>query len=255
MSNRPATEGACDSKTAGQGARHLHESQPTATAYEKSLFPLLRLGATAFGGPAAHIAMMEEEFVRRRRWLSHQEFLDMLGASNLVPVRVRRKWRFASVINERLERAGNRRRMLHRSGDADGDGVRVGLLGFGIASSNSRRSTGSNPVIIAVVLQALWTLARGNRDEFLAAIGPPRDGGRPCRRKPAARSCWPPYRDDAASMESGNAASGDLPIPVAEVTSPSTSRRPDSSLTCGLFSTFRRGHLEAAGLYGLPGSW
>ena len=47
--------------------------------------PFLRLGTIAFGGPAAHIAMMEEEFVRRRRWLSHQEFLDMLGASNLVP--------------------------------------------------------------------------------------------------------------------------------------------------------------------------
>jgi len=45
----------------------------------------LRLGTTAFGGPAAHIAMMEEEFVRRRKWLSHQQFLDMLGAVNLIP--------------------------------------------------------------------------------------------------------------------------------------------------------------------------
>jgi chromate transporter len=45
----------------------------------------LRLGATAFGGPAAHIAMMEEEVVRRRRWLTTQEFLDLVGASNLIP--------------------------------------------------------------------------------------------------------------------------------------------------------------------------
>jgi chromate transporter len=45
----------------------------------------LRLGTTAFGGPAAHVAMMEEEFVRRRGWLSHEEFLDMLGATNLIP--------------------------------------------------------------------------------------------------------------------------------------------------------------------------
>ena len=44
----------------------------------------LRLGTTAFGGPAAHIAMMEEEFVRRRGRVSHEDFLDMLGASNLV---------------------------------------------------------------------------------------------------------------------------------------------------------------------------
>ena len=45
----------------------------------------LRLGATAFGGPAAHIAMMEEEVVRRRGWLTHQELLDLLGAANLIP--------------------------------------------------------------------------------------------------------------------------------------------------------------------------
>src|SRR5579863_6950946 len=45
----------------------------------------LRLGTTAFGGPAAHIAMMEDEFVRRRRWLSREQFLDMLGATNLIP--------------------------------------------------------------------------------------------------------------------------------------------------------------------------
>jgi chromate transporter len=45
----------------------------------------LRLGATAFGGPAAHIAMMEDEVVRRRRWLTHEEFLDLLGATNLIP--------------------------------------------------------------------------------------------------------------------------------------------------------------------------
>lgn len=44
-----------------------------------------RLGTTAFGGPAAHVAMMEEEFVRRRGWISHGEFLDMLGATNLIP--------------------------------------------------------------------------------------------------------------------------------------------------------------------------
>ena len=45
----------------------------------------LKLGATAFGGPAAHIAMMEDEVVRRRGWLSREQFLDYVGAANLIP--------------------------------------------------------------------------------------------------------------------------------------------------------------------------
>jgi len=43
------------------------------------------MGLTAFGGPAAHIAMMEDEFVSRRRWLSRQHFLDLVGATSLIP--------------------------------------------------------------------------------------------------------------------------------------------------------------------------
>jgi chromate transporter len=45
----------------------------------------LRLGFIAFGGAAAHIALMEEEFVRRRKWLSREEFVDRVGAVNLLP--------------------------------------------------------------------------------------------------------------------------------------------------------------------------
>ncbi|HUI75348.1 MAG TPA: chromate efflux transporter [Candidatus Acidoferrum sp.] len=45
----------------------------------------LRLGFVAFGGPAAHIAMMENEFVRRRQWLTREEFLDRMGAVGLLP--------------------------------------------------------------------------------------------------------------------------------------------------------------------------
>jgi chromate transporter len=48
-----------------------------------SLF--LRLGFTAFGGPAAHIAMMEDETVRRRGWLTREQFLDLFGAASLIP--------------------------------------------------------------------------------------------------------------------------------------------------------------------------
>lgn len=45
----------------------------------------LRLGATSFGGPAAHIAMMEEEFVHRRQWLTREKFLHLLGLTQLIP--------------------------------------------------------------------------------------------------------------------------------------------------------------------------
>jgi chromate transporter len=45
----------------------------------------LRLGATAFGGPVAHLAMMEDEVVGRRRWLTRERFLDLYGATNLIP--------------------------------------------------------------------------------------------------------------------------------------------------------------------------
>lgn len=45
----------------------------------------LRLGLVAFGGPAAHLALLEDEFVSRRGWLSRQRFLDLMGATNLIP--------------------------------------------------------------------------------------------------------------------------------------------------------------------------
>jgi chromate transporter len=45
----------------------------------------LKLGLIGFGGPAVHIAMMEEEIVRRRQWMTHKHFLDLIGATNLIP--------------------------------------------------------------------------------------------------------------------------------------------------------------------------
>ncbi|MFT5169479.1 MAG: chromate transporter, partial [Candidatus Omnitrophota bacterium] len=44
-----------------------------------------KLGCFAFGGPVAHIAMMEDECVQKRKWMSHEEFLDLIGVTNLIP--------------------------------------------------------------------------------------------------------------------------------------------------------------------------
>lgn len=67
-----------------EGAGSAWESGPRGSVREVAgLF--LRLGLIAFGGPAAHIAMMRQEVVRRRGWLTDQRFLDLIGATNLIP--------------------------------------------------------------------------------------------------------------------------------------------------------------------------
>ena len=66
-----------------QPATEVAQALPHRLAEVAALF--LKLGLTAFGGPAAHIAMMHDEVVKRRGWLDDQQFLDMLGATNLIP--------------------------------------------------------------------------------------------------------------------------------------------------------------------------
>lgn len=60
-------------------------SRPAPGALREVAGLFFKLGVIGFGGPAAHIAMMREEVVRRRGWVDDQEFLDMVGACNLVP--------------------------------------------------------------------------------------------------------------------------------------------------------------------------
>jgi chromate transporter len=57
----------------------------TTSSVREVALVFLRLGVVAFGGPAAHIAMMREELVRRRGWVSDERFVDLMGATNLIP--------------------------------------------------------------------------------------------------------------------------------------------------------------------------
>lgn len=59
------------------------ENGPTKLKEIAGLF--LKLGTIGFGGPAAHIAMFRDEVVAKRKWISEQHFLDLIGATNLIP--------------------------------------------------------------------------------------------------------------------------------------------------------------------------
>lgn len=58
---------------------------PLRTRLAELFWACLKIGLTSFGAPTAHIAMMEREFVRRRKWISEEHFLDLLAAANLIP--------------------------------------------------------------------------------------------------------------------------------------------------------------------------
>ena len=133
----------------------------------------LRLGTTAFGGPAAHAAMMEEEFVRRRGWLTREKFLDLLGAANLIPGPSSTEM----AIYIGYQRAGWRGLLLGGVCFI----VPAMLLVLAIAWAYVRYGRlpqvsgvlyGVKPVIIAVVLQAILGLGRiAVKTRFLALIG------------------------------------------------------------------------------------
>ncbi|MCB0597687.1 MAG: chromate efflux transporter [Lewinellaceae bacterium] len=63
----------------------MSHNQPTPPRLREIASLFLKLGIFAFGGPAAHIAMMEEEVVQKRQWMDQQHFLDLVGATSLIP--------------------------------------------------------------------------------------------------------------------------------------------------------------------------
>ncbi len=147
------------------------ESRGTRLWEIASLF--LKLGATAFGGPAAHIALMEEEVVIRRGWLSHAEFLDLLGATNLIP---------GPNSTELAIHIGHRHAgWLGLLTAGVSFVLPAGLLVTGLAWAYVRFGTlptfagilsGVKPVIVVIVAQALWRLGRAAiKTPYTAVLG------------------------------------------------------------------------------------
>ncbi len=120
-----------------------------------------RLGITAFGGPAAHIAMLRTEVVERRKWVTDQQFLDLLGATNLIPGPNSTEM----VIHIGYLRAGLPGLLVAGAGFILPAILSVLALAWGYVRFGSNPQAGwllygIKPVIIAVIFQALIGLGR-----------------------------------------------------------------------------------------------
>jgi chromate transporter len=121
----------------------------------------LRLGTVAFGGPAAHVAMMEDEVVERRRWMSREQFLDLLGATNLIPGPNSTEM----AIHVGYMRAGWKGLLTAGACFIFPAAILVwaaawAYVRFGTLPEAEAILYGVKPVIIAVVLQALLKLTK-----------------------------------------------------------------------------------------------
>jgi chromate transporter len=132
----------------------------------------LKLGTIAFGGPAAHIAMMEDEVVARRRWLTREQFLDLLGATNLIPGPNSTEL----AIHIGHARAGWPGLLVAgvcfiAPAASIVTGCAWAYVHFGRLPEVTGLLYGVKPVVIAVVVQALWRLGRtAIRGGALAAL-------------------------------------------------------------------------------------
>lgn len=120
----------------------------------------LRLGFTAFGGPAAHIALFENEVVRRRRWLTHERLLDLLGVTNLIPGPNSTEM----VIHIGLLRAGLPGMIVAGLSFILPAACITGVFAwlyvrYGSVPQAEGLLYGVKPVVVAVIAQALWNFA------------------------------------------------------------------------------------------------
>lgn len=120
-----------------------------------------KLGCVAFGGPAAHIAMMEDEFVTRRRWISREHFLDLIGATNLIPGPNSTEM----TMHVGYERAGWPGLFAAGASFIFPAATLTGLLGwlyvrYGTLPDVEPFLVGIKPAVLAIIAGALWKLGK-----------------------------------------------------------------------------------------------
>jgi chromate transporter len=132
----------------------------------------LKLGTISFGGPAAHIALMESEVVDKRLWITRQQFLDMLGAANLIPGPTSTEL----SINTGFVRAGWTGMVVAGASFILPAALITGVFAwayvrFGALPQAASVLAGIKPAVIAVIALAIWRLGKTAVKDFaLAAI-------------------------------------------------------------------------------------
>ncbi|MGA8215993.1 MAG: chromate efflux transporter [Candidatus Sulfotelmatobacter sp.] len=133
----------------------------------------LKLGAISFGGPAAHIALMEDEVVRKRQWLTRQQYLDILGLTNLIPGPNSTEM----AINVGFLRAGWAGLAVAGASfilpaALITAAVAWAYVRFGTVPLAESLLAGVKPAVIAVIVIAVWRLGKiAVHDGWLAVLG------------------------------------------------------------------------------------
>lgn len=132
----------------------------------------LKLGAISFGGPAAHIALIEGEIVRRRQWVTRQQFLDMVGAANLIPGPTSTEL----AISVGFARAGWVGLAVAGASFILPAALITGAFAwayvrFGALPQTASVLAGIKPAVIAVIALAIWRLGKtAVKDVVLATL-------------------------------------------------------------------------------------
>ena len=136
-------------------------------------FVFLKLGTIAFGGPSAHIAMMENEFVRKRHWIAEEDFLDRVAAASLIPGPSSTE--VGIFIGRSLR--GSAGLIVAGCCFILPAAILVSLIAaayvrFGSLPQAEGILRAIKPAVIAIILQALWNLGKtAAKTRLLALIG------------------------------------------------------------------------------------